>query len=71
LTSARLSLELSSRKILNDLILYRMFSVTSFFVSPILGKMISKMGRKNSILIGFVLIIVPTLGLAQLVYIEK
>ena len=71
MTSARLSLELSSRKILNDLILYRMFSVTSFFVSPILGKMISKMGRKNSILIGFVLIIVPTLGLAQLVYIEK
>ena len=48
-----------------------MFSVTSFFVSPILGKMISKMGRKNSILIGFLLIIVPTLGLAQLVYIEK
>jgi MFS family permease len=48
-----------------------MFSVTSFFVSPILGKMISKIGRKNSILIGFAFIILPTLGLAQLVYVDR
>ena len=48
-----------------------MFSVTSFFISPILGKMISTIGRKNSILIGFILIILPTIGLAQLVHIKS
>ena len=50
--------------------MYRAFEVSALIFSPIVGLMLEKLGRKNSIMIGFIVTIVSTMGLACTEFIE-
>jgi MFS family permease len=43
---------------------YRSFEFAALIFSPIVGIMLEKLGRKNSIILGFGVVILATLGLA-------
>jgi MFS family permease len=52
-------------------IIDRSFEVAALLFSPIVGHMLEKVGRKNSILFGFAVIVLATLSLSMTVLIEN
>jgi len=51
--------------------IFRSFEVAALIFSPIVGQMLEKMGRKNSILIGFIILILASIGIACTYFIEN